>query len=412
MNSIPKYSVINFDDKVEVFKTNGVITSVRIFDKIYKTIPEEKIVEEFERNKHIRFIYLTLVHINRNNGKTIDDFFYVGQHFTRLKSSIFKYHGSGKIIKNIIKKHPGEYEKCYLFICSSKDDMDKKEKMIVNKYLINIKPYCLNLRDGGNQPKWMDYKTKEEIDNIYLKLSDKLKKYCKNHPERLEKSSNFMKEYFKDENKRKYRGEKIKEWNKTYILEKILSHEKQRKTFIENHSLSVSVYDLDGNFIRKFKHSTDCVDYLFNTLKVSKNKLSIRSFINKSVRREISSIYNFQFKHFDNESPLKIKPSYSKISFVVYSNKHKPIYIFHSMNQFTDILSSFISKTALEMARIINSRIVNNTPFLNMYYKRIKHISEQKLNDLIEELKNSKPSDIFKYIDFNQIRSHRHKSPK
>ena len=47
-----------------------------------------------------------------------------------------------------------------------------------------------------------------------------------------------------------------------------------------------------------------------------------------------------------------------------------------------------------------------------MYYKRIKHIKQDELDILIEELKNSKPTDIFKYIDFNQIRSHRFIKPK
>lgn len=399
-------------ENVEIYKENGNIKSVKIFNKVYQTIPEEKILNELKENGIVRFIYLTLRHKKHDNNNTVDEFFYIGQHRATSISKVLKYFGSGKIVKVMYKEHPEEFEKCYLLLCKSNEDMNEKERSIVTKDIINMKPYCLNLVDGGNQVNWMKYKSEDEIRKIYLKSSETIKQYCKDHPNRQEKSSKFMKEYFKDDERRKYRGEKIKEWNKTCLKEKMLSHEKKRKTFIKNHSLSVSVYDLDGNFIKEFNHSVDCVDYLVNDLKLSVSKISTRSIVNKSVRYGNVSFHGLQFKHFDDISPLKIKPFYSKISFAVYSNTHKPIYIFHSINQLSSIVSPFISKSPLELAITINSRIVHNTPYLNMYYKRIKHMKQDELDKLIEELKNSKPSDIFKYIDFNQLRSHRFNKPK
>ena len=198
MNSIPRYSVINFDDKVEVFKTNGVITSVRIFDKIYKTIPEEKIVEEFERNNYIRFIYFTLRHRKRENNNSTDEFFYIGQHKTPIKHLIFKYFGSGKIVSRMYKQHPEEFEKCYLMSCNSDDEMNEREHEIISDKLIQIKPYCLNIVEGGSYPNWIKVKNEDEIRRIYSKSSKSIKKYLSEHPERKKQMSENAKLFFKN----------------------------------------------------------------------------------------------------------------------------------------------------------------------------------------------------------------------
>ena len=306
MNSIPKYSVINFDDKIEVFKTNGVITSVRIFDKIYKTIPEEDIIDDFRKNGYTRFIYLTLRHKLRKNSNAIDEFFYIGQHGSNSIKHITSYFGSGRILRNIVKVHPNELEKCYLFRCSSKDEMNKIEHEIVDNRLISIKPYCLNLMCGGFSTSWKDGKTKEELRRISENKSKGMRAAIKSNPEWVQRRTKSMTETKRSKEYREKAKNFFKNWrDKNPEFDKTVRL-KAGRTFSENHTLSVSMYDMDGNIIKSFNTISECSNYISKELNLSQQIYLINRKISKCVHDKLTIAYNRQFKHFDGEQPKNI----------------------------------------------------------------------------------------------------------
>jgi len=423
MNIIQKYSVINFDDKVKVFKTNGIITNVKIFDKIYPTIPEETILEELEKNRIVRFIYLSLRHRKHDNDNAVDEFFYIGQHRATSITKVLRYFGSGKIVRAMHREHPEEFEKCYLMICESDDDMNEKEKSIVTEDIINMKPYCLNLVDGGNQVNWIKYKSEEEVKQIYSRASKSMRKYhtkhpekkykmrkfwkqyYREHPEMAEEKSKRKKEYYQNKENRKNIARKIKEWSEANPDKCKEKNERSRQTYIKKYSQSLSMYDLDGYLIKNFDSPPSCSEYIVNNILKDKNRIVIMHKITECLNNKIESTHGFQFKHFEGNTPKRIKPTYNQYSFVVYTNEHKPIYIFHSAKQFHNLISPYIKIERSKLMHRIIRHIQRNTPYFNLYYKHLPHISSEELEKIIKELKDSKETDILKYIDFNQTKT-------
>lgn len=85
------------------------------------------------------FIYRTT---NIINGK-----FYVGMHSTN--DLVDGYLGSGKRLKYSINKHGKENHKIEILdFCDCRDELQLKEKMIVNEELLS-NPLCMNLCIGG-----------------------------------------------------------------------------------------------------------------------------------------------------------------------------------------------------------------------------------------------------------------------
>lgn len=75
---------------------------------------------------------------NLINGKI-----YIGKHQTKDLDD--GYMGSGKLLKQAIKKYGVEnFKKDILFFCESKEEMDSKEKEIVE-----VGPHTYNLCEGG-----------------------------------------------------------------------------------------------------------------------------------------------------------------------------------------------------------------------------------------------------------------------
>ena len=48
--NVPSFSTLKIED-VEIYKENGIIKLVKIFDKIYPTISEKDIITEYEKKK-------------------------------------------------------------------------------------------------------------------------------------------------------------------------------------------------------------------------------------------------------------------------------------------------------------------------------------------------------------------------
>lgn len=306
MRQIPKYSVINFDDKVKVFKTDGIITSVQIFDKTYKTIPESEILDDLKANGYTRFIYLTLRHKVRKDSNAIDEFFYIGQHGSKSVRHVVDYFGSGTIMRNVVKVHPEELEKCYLFKCASKDEMNEIEHGIVDKRLISIKPYCLNLMCGGFSSSWKDGKTEEELRAISERKSKGMKASIKANPEKFKKQMEKMTRTKRCEENRRQVSISLKRWMGENPERTKEMRIKAGRAYSENHTISVSMYDLDGNLIKTFKTISECSNTISKNLGITQEIYRINKKISKCVHGELSSAYNHQFKHFDGEQPLSI----------------------------------------------------------------------------------------------------------
>jgi len=87
--------------------------------------------------------YLVYKITNLTNNKI-----YVGKHETEDKND--DYFGSGKLIRKAIKKYGiNNFKKEILHECSSKEEMDQKEKEIVNEDFVKSKN-TYNLKVGGD----------------------------------------------------------------------------------------------------------------------------------------------------------------------------------------------------------------------------------------------------------------------
>lgn len=77
-----------------------------------------------------------------------NDKVYIGKHETEDKND--DYFGSGKLIRKAIKKYGiNNFKKEILFECSNKEEMDQKEKEIVNEGFVKSKN-TYNLKIGGD----------------------------------------------------------------------------------------------------------------------------------------------------------------------------------------------------------------------------------------------------------------------
>lgn len=84
------------------------------------------------------YIYITIDHLENK--------VYVGQH----KSNNAMYMGSGKIIRNIIKKRKHLLEKRILGYCESKEELDLAEQECIKFYNAQNPIYGYNIANGGN----------------------------------------------------------------------------------------------------------------------------------------------------------------------------------------------------------------------------------------------------------------------
>ncbi len=131
--------------------------------------------------------YLIYQTTNKINGKI-----YVGKHITKDLND--GYLGSGKYLHNAIEKYGIEnFERTILFFCETEDEMNAKEKEIVNEDFVARKD-TYNLKIGGDGG-W-DYinnelhfngiksyhknKSEQEIKEIYKKAGEGSQKYFAN----------------------------------------------------------------------------------------------------------------------------------------------------------------------------------------------------------------------------------------
>ncbi len=152
--------------------------------------------------------------INNINGK-----YYIGKHQTKYLDD--EYMGSGKLIKQAIKKYGKQnFKKQILFIYDNEQDMNEKEKQ-----LVTISEETYNICLGGYGGCIVLYKQHELYEQICKKISDAAIK-------RKEKISKRAKELHLDKkigmyNKKQseYQKEKVSKIQKN----KIISEEQKQK---------------------------------------------------------------------------------------------------------------------------------------------------------------------------------------
>lgn len=76
---------------------------------------------------------------------SLKDHYYIGQHTTNDLNDGYK--GSGNIVRKYYKKHPLDYTKEILYFCNDKEELNRKEKELIEPHL--GKDYCLNIAVGG-----------------------------------------------------------------------------------------------------------------------------------------------------------------------------------------------------------------------------------------------------------------------
>ena len=132
--------------------------------------------------------YLIYKITNNINGK-----YYIGCHKTSNIDD--NYMGSGKAIKNAIKKYGLEkFKKEILFECSSVEEMFSKEKEIVTEDIVNDR-LSYNLKLGGTANFYYVNKNKlNHKSNQHLILSQKLKSNKKYKKEFIKKMTKINKE--------------------------------------------------------------------------------------------------------------------------------------------------------------------------------------------------------------------------
>lgn len=165
--------------------------------------------------------YYTIYKItNKLNGR-----FYIGKHITEDLND--DYMGSGKLIKKAIEKYGIEnFEKEVIRIYDNEHDMNIAESLLID--LNDKKIY--NLQPGG-KGSW-SYINENNLSNtieIKKKKSIKMKKYW-------------------DEEKRKDKSEKMKEYNKVHGTERYSEETKKRfedPIFKEKHKCKMNLINKD-----------------------------------------------------------------------------------------------------------------------------------------------------------------------
>ena len=110
---------------------------------------------------HLHYIY-KITHVD--SGK-----FYIGMHSTLNDDG--RYYGSGKLILASIKKYGRDkHIKQILEYCSSRDELRRREKEIVDAALIRD-PLCMNLVIGGDGG-WSKEASSKAVQAIKIKFSD------------------------------------------------------------------------------------------------------------------------------------------------------------------------------------------------------------------------------------------------
>ena len=154
---------------------------------------------------------------NKVNGKK-----YIGKHST--EDLYDSYMGSGKLIRFAIKKHgPKNFVKEILFVFDNKEDMEAKEKELVNESVIECNSFY-NLAPGGQGGNVLKFAEEERKKIKSEKISLKIKGKPKSSEHR--KSISLFHADVSGNNNPMF-GKSHRESTKNFIREKALNREKK-----------------------------------------------------------------------------------------------------------------------------------------------------------------------------------------
>lgn len=145
--------------------------------------------------------------ITCTEGSLKDKIYFGKRTTTKLNDN---YKGSGKIIRDYLKKYPNGYEKEIIAYYNTPEELNKAEYELIHPHI--GKDYCLNIYEGGqqgpiNQHSWNlgISRTKEEKDNISkgtiegMIRNNASEKISKKHKGRV---STFKNKHHKEESKK------------------------------------------------------------------------------------------------------------------------------------------------------------------------------------------------------------------
>lgn len=156
---------------------------------------------------------------------------YIGQRKIPRNKTIEtdSYFGSGKIWKQIYKKHSDECIKVIIDFANTKDEIDELEKKYIAHYKSVYEEFCVNITDGG-QTGGMKGKKHSEITKLKMSIKHK----GENNPMYGNHSPRNRKKKFTDEELKEHHKLAVKRWhatNKEYKKEYYLKHKEKIREY-------------------------------------------------------------------------------------------------------------------------------------------------------------------------------------
>ena len=122
----------------------------------------------FQEKRVNYYIYLTTNKINNNK--------YIGKRQTNKQISLDSYLGSGKLLKQAIKKYGKEnFSKIILEECKNADELAEREKFYIEMYNAVNDDSFYNIHEGGNGGNTLKGLSASEMDILRKRRSDKAK---------------------------------------------------------------------------------------------------------------------------------------------------------------------------------------------------------------------------------------------
>lgn len=186
---------------------------------------------------------------------------YIGKHITEKLDD--DYLGSGLYLKKSIKKYGREnFDKKILFVFDNENDMNRKEKELVNQKIIDDQNYY-NISLGGQGGVTVLY----ENHPLYKKTCEKIKKVQK---ERSQEMSEIVKKLHKEKKVGMY-GKKQSENQKRIVSEKLKGVKKNPESVKKQLAALRKTLD-DPNFVHYNKGKKYDEERLKKMSEITKNR--------------------------------------------------------------------------------------------------------------------------------------------
>ena len=223
------------------------------------------------------YVYITK---NKINNK-----FYIG----KKESSFYDntYFGSGKLIKNAIKKYGiDNFDNKILYEAEDENTLNEKEKFFIKEYIMLYgKEMTYNIAEGGTGGNTFKYLSEKDKEIFINKMKIINKKRCSSEEFKKNKS-NFMKKTLSDPIER----EKISKRNKIAWSNPTLRKEQsdRLKNYYSNKNRDCSFNNKKMKIVFKdeiiiFDSRKDLLEYLKRTYNMNINSATLKKIIDDSI---------------------------------------------------------------------------------------------------------------------------------